>query len=957
MNTVLRSGRSISGLSTLVFTTVAMLLTWMHPAFAQGASNSFWSDASEMSIPDRAERQTIPERYRTVAFDTDALRLQLSQAPAERSAEARRSPLILNLPMPDGTSGDFTVEESPIMEPELAAKFPWIRTYIARGISEPTASARLDWTQFGFHAIIFSIHGTVYIDPYNRATTTHYISYFKKDLIPTESHIMREEGPLDTDSEIAADIRRIVASGVTRSTGEELRTYRLAVAATGEYTAFHGGTVPAGMAAIVTAINRVTGIYEREVSVRMVLVANNDLIVYTNASTDPYTNNNGSTMLGQNQTNLDAVIGNANYDIGHVFSTGGGGVANLGVPCRAGLKARGVTGLPSPIGDPFYVDYVAHEMGHQYGANHSFNGSTGSCSGGNRNAGTAYEPGSGSTIMAYAGICGNQNIQNASDDYFHLVSIEEIVAYTQFSAGNSCPVVTPTGNDPPFAGAGTVIYTIPLGTPFILTGGGLDFNGDPLTYCWEQFDLGPAGHPNSPSGNAPIFRSFSPTTSPSRMFPRLTDILNNTQTIGEILPSYARTLTFRLTVRDNAPGGGGYATDQTSVVVTGSAGPFQVTRPNTSLSWIANTADSVTWDVANTSGPAVNCSLVNILLSTDGGLTFPDTLVSNTPNDGREAFTVPAGFTATARIKIEAVGNIFFDISNTNFTITPLVEPSLAFPADSATGVSSSLSFRWNPVQLATTYHLQVARNPGFAINVVLNDSTLTDTTRALAGLLNGTIYYWRVRAKNPDGVSAWSTIRSFTTLAAPAQVTLVAPTNQAVIGVDSVEFRWNRQAVAETYWLEYSSDSTFSVSLIDSTLTDTTLVARQLQSDQAYWWRARAKNSLGWGPFSAVRKFTVLITSVTEGVGLPGEFSLEQNFPNPFNPSTVIRFGLPQQAHVKLEIFNTLGQRVAVLADETYAAGFQSVSFNAAGLTSGVYVYRLTAGDFVETRKLLLLK
>lgn len=440
------------------------------------------------------------------------------------------------------------------------------------------------------------------------------------------------------------------------------------MAATGEYTSFHGGTVPQGMAAIVTAMNRVSGIYERDVAIRMTLVANNDLVVYTNASTDPYTNNNGFTMLGQNQANLDAVIGSANYDIGHVFSTGGGGVAWLGVPCLSGQKASGVTGLPNPIGDPYYVDFVAHEMGHQWGANHTFNGTTGACSGGNRWGPTAYEPGSGSTIMAYAGICAPQNLQIYSDDYFHRVSLDEIVSYSTAGSGNTCAVVTSTGNAAPIVDAGQS-YTIPASTPFALTGSATDPNGHPLTYCWEEFDKGPAGHPNTPSGNAPTFRSFDPVTSSTRSFPKISDLVNNTQTIGEKLPTYSRTMNFKLTVRDNQANGGGVDDDVMTVEVVDTTGPFLVTAPNTIVTWTGSGPHSVAWDVAGTAAAPIGCGLVDILLSTNGGVTFSEILVSETPNDGSEGVFPVVTDTTAARVKVACSDNIFFDISNQSFTI------------------------------------------------------------------------------------------------------------------------------------------------------------------------------------------------------------------------------------------------------------------------------------------------
>lgn len=646
---------------------LTVLAVWTRSATAaieSGQSgDQIWYDVEESTIEAAGARRIVPEQYRTLAVDLHRLSSRLDQAPMEFSPESGAIIVSLPLPLPDGSNQNFRIFESPVMAPGLRVKFPEITSYYAVGIDDPHASGRLDRTPNGFHAMIFSSAGTFYIDPYSTAEVTHYISYFKGDYQAPEDMVFEELGPLGNPTKVAPSERM--------ESGENLRIYRLAQATTGEYSIFHGGTIPSVMAEVVTAINRVTGIYEREVAVRLELIPNNDQIIYLNPATDPYTNDNGVIMLGENQANLDAVIGNSNYDIGHVFSTGGGGVAYLGVVCQSGWKARGVTGLSSPIGDPFYVDYVAHEMGHQHDGNHSFNGNAGSCSGGNRNASTAFEPGSGSTIMAYAGICGSQNLQLHSDDYFHTINFDEIVSYTAAGQGATCGTVISTGNNPPVVEAGTGGFFIPIQTPFTLSGSATDPDGDPLTYSWEEFDLGPAGHPNAPVGNAPIFRSFPATGQPSRTFPQISDIVNNTQTIGEILPTYSRDLTFRLTARDNHtyPGAGGVAHDTIAFDVTDQAGPFRVTGPNTNIIWPIWTWQDVTWDVANTDAAPVNCQDVNISLSTDGGYTYPHALATAVANDGLHPVMVPYLPSNSARVKVACADNVFFDISNANFTI------------------------------------------------------------------------------------------------------------------------------------------------------------------------------------------------------------------------------------------------------------------------------------------------
>lgn len=446
----------------------------------------------------------------------------------------------------------------------------------------------------------------------------------------------------------------------------QLRTYRLAMATTGEYTAFHGGTVAGAMSAIVTAMTRVNGVYEKTISATMLLVANNNLLVYTNAATDPYTNNDGGTMLGQNISNVNTVIGSANYDVGHVFSTGGGGVAYLGSICT-GSKAGGVTGLSAPIGDPFYIDFVAHEIGHQFGGNHTFRASTGACSG-NANTSTAFEPGSGSTIMAYAGICSPNDVQSNSDPYFHSASVNEM--YIVLQRGSDCSAKTSNNNLVPTANAG-LDYTIPKGTAFVLTGVGTDPNNDPLTYLWEQTDgTNNTQPPVSTNTVGPAYRSFLPSASPSRYFPVLSSVLaNNLQPKWEVTPSVARSLSFSLLVNDNKATGNQAARDFTAITVDNS-GPFVVTSQSTNIPYSSATAINVTWNVAGTNVAPVNTQNVSILLSKNNGATFSEVLAASVPNNGSAMVSLPNENIASARIMVKAVNNVYYALNSSFFSVT-----------------------------------------------------------------------------------------------------------------------------------------------------------------------------------------------------------------------------------------------------------------------------------------------
>lgn len=663
------------------------------------SSDGIWTEIDDRTLRLRPlQRTTTPEDYRTFRLDKAALRSLLSRAPEEFSRSATEA--VIELPMPDGRLARFAFEHSLIVEPGLLEKYPELgATYVARGLDDPTATVRFDLLPNGFHAIVLSATGTVLIDPYAVGDTDNYVTYRKNDL-ERLSDFNCEVGDSSLETYLnesllkAQDSMGINAPEVM--SGTQLRTYRLAVAATNEYAVAVGGNTVAGtLAAQVLIMNRVNGVYERDVAIRMVMIANNNLIIYAadnltcagvacTSANDPYTNDNGSAMLGENTNNINTVIQTANYDIGHVFSTGGGGVATPNGPC-GGSKARGVTGLPNPVGDAFSIDYVAHEIGHQWGALHTYN-SGGGCAG-QRTASSAYEPGSGVTIMAYAGICGNQNLARNSIDTFHVKSLEVIVAYSQTGNGSTCGTATVNGNTPPEVSvAGGVIFDIPKQTPFSLTAVGTDANGDPITYDWQQYDLGASttAVPNTDTDSArPIFRPYLPSTSPTRTFPSLQYILNNanvppaqynclgfTCLTGELLPQISRAMTFQVIARDNRLGGSGINTATATVAVDGGSGPFEITSQGTAgLTYLRGSTQNITWNVNGTAGSPVNAANVKISLSTDGGLTFPTVLAETTPNDGTHAVTLPNIFTSTARVKVEGVGKIFFDISNVNFSL------------------------------------------------------------------------------------------------------------------------------------------------------------------------------------------------------------------------------------------------------------------------------------------------
>ena len=699
-----------------IFSAFVTVLTLSSPVvWAQTATRSadgLWQTPGNAPQGAPLRRTDLIGPHTFVQLDRPALDARLALAPSESAQNrATAAPVVVTLPLPDGRFSRFRIEESPILAPDLAAAFPQFKTYRGVGVDDPTATARLDVTGAGVHAQIIAAGGTIYVDPYEPGDLVNHVSYDKA------SRGRAGERAADlVDGELDLDAVQRAYNELPMTNGTVLRTYRLALAATGEYTAAAGGTKSAALSRMTTSMNRVNGIYERELAVRMTVLtgppADPTALIYTDAATDPYDNSSATTMLGQNQSTIDAVVGNANYDIGHVFSTYGGGVATLRSVCGSTYKARAVTGLPSPTGQIFDVDYVSHEMGHQFGANHSYNSSSGSC-GPNRSGAHAVEVGSGVSIMGYTGLCSPENTIVNSVDIFTIDSLNEATAFITSGGGQSCGTVVANGNLVPSVTA-PASFTIPAGTPFELTATATDANGDALTYSWEQFDrntLTTANPWNVDDGVSPLFRSYAPSSSPTRTFPSLTYILNNDNVppasatcqgggsgcvSGEVLPTTARTMNFQVIVRDNRAGGSAIATAQTLVTVNSGAGPFTVTSPSAVATWPAFSTQTITWAVNGTNTIAAN---VTILLSSDGGLTFPVTLLGSTPNDGAADITVPQLLTSQARIKVKAAGGIFFDIANVNVTIAappdPPGVPAKTAPATGLAGVSRNAALSW----------------------------------------------------------------------------------------------------------------------------------------------------------------------------------------------------------------------------------------------------------------------
>lgn len=602
---------------------------------------------------------------------------------------AKNYSLEVSIPNKNGVLEKYTVWEYSNFSPELQALYPQIRAYAGVGITDKTATINFSVSPQGFQTMVLRANtGSEFIEPYS-VDNTVYVLFDSKTRKPGELPYVCSTDGFNWNKLIPNNAGKTAAVN-----SGNFRTLRLALSCTGEYTVHFGGTVALALAAMNATMTRVNGVFNKDLSVKLEMI-NAPNIIYTDAATDPYSNATAGvntiagctstnsecpqTWSNELQTTLTGVVGEANYDIGHLFgATGGGGNAGcIGCICDPLTplnttpvyqygKGSAYTSPPgtNPSGDTFDIDFVAHEMGHQLGAYHTFSYAI-------EGTGASVEPGSGTTIMAYAGVSNGFDVQKNSDDYFAYKSISEIKSTL---LTKTCPAITTIANNAPTINAG-LDYTIPKGTAFILKGTGTN-NPVNTSYCWEQNDSavttsGSLSFAIPTKIDGPLFRSFPPTSSLVRFMPAFTSVVNgNLTTSWESVSSVARTLNFVLTARDNAAlGSAQTTTDQMVVTVSDTAGPFAISSQNSDdIIWAKGSAQTITWSVNNTNN-LTGSSNVNIKLSTDGGLTFPTFLATNIPNNGSAIITVPAISSLQCRILIEPTANIFYAINSKNFAI------------------------------------------------------------------------------------------------------------------------------------------------------------------------------------------------------------------------------------------------------------------------------------------------
>ncbi|PCH77313.1 MAG: hypothetical protein COB98_03765 [Flavobacteriaceae bacterium] len=776
------------------------------------------------------------------------------------------SEVLISFPDASGHMDTYRIKEASIMHPDLQAQFPTIRSFIGKSTSKNGNTIRFSHSKLGIHAIIFRKGEG--IDLINPSTQGHYYEVVAKKNTTSENDFQC----FVNDDLLELPSKKMINNSANVVNDGVLRTFRLALACTVEYSRFHltnqsiadNETDAVKKAAVLAAINktmtRVNGIFERDLSVTMQLVSKEVDLIFLKED-DGFSNNNVNSLINESQTVIDGVIGFDNYDIGHTFSTGEGGLASKTSTCTV-YKAKGVTGNSNPISDSFDIDYVAHEIGHQFGASHTFNGNRdgSNCDASNRADATAVEPGSGTTIMSYAGICSPINIQMNVDAYFHAVSIEQM--YANVSGIESCASVSATNNIAPVVEAG-LHYTIPAGTPFVLTAVASDANQDDLTYVWDQIDTGLVTEFPTPSStvDGPLFRSFPPTSNAKRFFPKLETVVTGSLfSTWEVLPTVSREMNFGVLVRDNNINGGQTAYDTTSITVVDTSVPFKMTSQQVSETWQEGDFKTITWDVANTTAAPISCAQVTVFLSLDGGFTFPIRLAQNIPNNGSYEIVVPKQTSLKGRVKVMAANSIFYTMNTADISIqaSEFVLDFITREQHVCVGESVNFNFTYKAFSgfsETTTFSvenlptgLSVAFSPSEAkISNTAVVMTISGASKSLMGRHD--IQVVGTAATSSKTAKAVLTVFS-TTINPPV---LISPTDGSLGLIAPIELTWEPDTNAASYEYQLSTNASFTSLFYTAIVSGTTGTAPGLAYNTTYFWRVKAKNDCGESAFSTV--------------------------------------------------------------------------------------------------------
>lgn len=818
------------------------------------------------------ERPITPSNYESYTLDFTAFQDIISEATDRFDSQEG---VLIHWPMPNDKMSKFRIKRSDVFHPDLAAKYPEISAYTGYSLTDPTAVLKISVSHKGIEGMLLSNrHETIYLDRYQPKSKNKYILYKRSDYnraMDSREFTCTVDYP---EGYKPQEIDHTIRFGDC-----QLRKYRLALACTGEYAQFHGGNVPDVLAEYNASMVRVNGIFERDLSITMELIPDTDELIFLNEDFDPYTNDEGGTMLDENQAAIDQIIGFENYDIGHVYSTGGGGVASPRSPCT-NRKAKGVTGLSNPTGDFFWVDYVSHEMGHQYGGGHTQNNEC------NRYGPAAMEPGSASTIMGYAGIC-DPNVQSNSDDYFHAISQTEIANFIVAGNGNNCAEIITLDNSAP-----EIVTTTPTGqilpsqTPFFLTATATDEDNDVLTYCWEQMNNELAEMPPvATATGGPAFRSYDPTENPTRYFPELSPVLFGVNsTTWEVLPNADRDMKFNLTVRDNKLLGGCTDDEEITISFVSTAGPFLITSQNTATTWNAGETVSITWDVANTDVAPISCENVDILFSFDRAESFPISLAENVPNDGEHEITVPTELTNQGRIMLTCSTASFFDINNRDIQVKAQFAAEVA-PEFVTTCPSQNAVYIIDYTALASTPTTSTFTIDGlpdgasftFSPEEVTDDEEVTLTISDLTSDMIGT-YEIEIGIQG----ETITQIKNVTLNIAPDENTAVQISSplEGSNGVSTTPLlTWETMDGIFMYEIEVSDKPNFESIVFEGQVNDLSIAPGELDLQTIYYWRVRGISpclDAEWINFQSFQTIGSSCETVTEEANIPIAIDIE---------------------------------------------------------------------------------